>query len=358
VRAWLVILPIAASALACNQTGPGDVPLPHAPATPFVMRLELSGPASVPPGETRKFTATAIMTDGSTPDVTAAAEWESRSPTVLSVARGVATGLARGEADIVARYGERTGFARQILVLPDGTYRISGRVLEAGYGLADAKVEVAAGPGAGLATITESCLGCGGYSLYGVSGDSTIRITKDGYETWTATVNVTHHERLDFTLIPATAPPDPSGAYRLTIAAADECRDALSPELRERVYHAVVTRDGKRLTVKLDAPTIDTDALGYGSRFFGALEVHRAIFFLNEVGYSPSDISFVYAAITERVAPAPARLAISGSVTATPSPSGITGTLDGVIQTMHIVREAVVPLASCRSANHRFVFQR
>jgi hypothetical protein len=348
-----------AGVLACDKAGPSGVPPPPAPTpTSTVVRISISGPGSIPPGGTGQFTATALMSNGTTQDVTSAAVWESHHPSVLSVERGVATAHARGEADIAARWNQGFGFIGQILVLPDGTYRVSGRVLDAGYGLADAKVEVVSGPGAGLAAITESCIGCGGYALYGVSGNSTIRVTKDGYETRNATLNIGRNERLDFDLIPVTAPPDPSGAYRLIITAADECRSALPPELQERAYDAVVTRDGRRLKVTLDAPTLEDDGAGNGKGLLGAVEANRVIFSLPKAAYSPWDLYFYYGAIMERVVPAPAKLSISGAVTAIHSPGSISGTLNGTMVTGYIVGESIVPLASCRSANHRFVFQR
>jgi hypothetical protein len=184
-----------------------------------------------------------------------------------------------------------------------------------------------AGSGAGLSATTDSsCIGCGGYALYGVAGPTEIRVSKAGCSTRTMTLTVTEHQSFHVELIPISAPSDFSGAYRLIITAADECRAALPAEVWERSYAATVTRDGRKLSVTLDGPAIEVD--------FG--------------GNGPS--------IMQRLASSPFKLAISGSIVVAPGASP-SGTLNGALRLVEIVGNQVNVRGECRAGAHRVVFQ-
>jgi hypothetical protein len=279
---------------------------------------------------------------------------------VISIDRGRATALSLGEADILAVFDQKTGVKEQVLALPDGTYWVRGVIRDRGLGLAGARVEVTAGSATGLAVTTDgTCLDCGGYALYGVFGPTTIRVSKDGYDTRTIQLTVTAHQLLPVDLVPTVSPPDPSGLYRLTITAADECRAALPHEAQERSYLATVTRDGARqLKVKLEAGAFDVDSLGNGSGFAGAVEATRALFVLSAPNYSPWDYpAFSHASIMERLS-STGRLAISGAAGVSTTAAGMAGTLDGAMEIVTFVGDEIVTLSSCRSPSHRIAFQR
>ena len=63
-------------------------------------------------GETQQFTATANLTDGTTVDVTSAADWASSSEQVVTVDdEGLATPVGGGRATVTATYAGQTGSA-------------------------------------------------------------------------------------------------------------------------------------------------------------------------------------------------------------------------------------------------------
>jgi len=118
--------------LACNDRPPGSPVAPLPPgATPMITRIEIGGPASVPPGEDAQLSATARLTDGSSRDVTTEAHWNSANPTVLSVSpEGRATGHQAGEAMVSANIGPALATS-EVIVIPRSTFRIVGLVTEA-----------------------------------------------------------------------------------------------------------------------------------------------------------------------------------------------------------------------------------
>jgi hypothetical protein len=77
---------------------------PSGQATLSSCRVE--GPASVPPGESARFRATARYSDGSSRDVTNEVTWSSEDASILTVtAGGTATARNIGEAELRATLG-------------------------------------------------------------------------------------------------------------------------------------------------------------------------------------------------------------------------------------------------------------
>jgi hypothetical protein len=228
-------IPLALFVAACDKDPPGG----PSPRPTGVIRLELTGPASLPPGGEEQFRATAYLSDGSQRDVTTEAAWTSANSSIVSVsASGRATARERGETDIRVAFSQVISTNR-VMVLPPGTFKLSGRVLDAdsGLGVTDARVEVTGGSAAGLSTLSQD----GHYALYGVSGQTPIRGTKVGYAASGFIVSVTNHRTQDLPLVSLTVPFDPSGTYTLTITAAPECRTALPEDAWVRTYRAVIT---------------------------------------------------------------------------------------------------------------------
>ena len=113
-----------------------------APAGPSAMAVEIAGPASVAPGQSAQFTAIDKASSRPAPD----ARWTSSAPSVLQVGpTGLATAGIPGEAVLSVDVPSPPRRAsREILVLPDGTYRLIGRVTEGSTGtvaVPDARVE-------------------------------------------------------------------------------------------------------------------------------------------------------------------------------------------------------------------------
>src|SRR6187399_817733 len=103
---------IAAVVAGCD--GPPDRPS-------HLGSFRMTGPAEVAPGTSASFKSI-VDRIATLSDVSDTAEWTSSNPSVLSVAAGLATGRANGEATVTARFeGQQTDPA-PVMVLPVGTY--------------------------------------------------------------------------------------------------------------------------------------------------------------------------------------------------------------------------------------------
>jgi hypothetical protein len=112
--------------------------------------LTLTAPPEIAPGESVQLTAKVVRFDGSVEDVTGQAQWTVGSSTsVLSLtATGHATAGDRGIGVVTARFAGLAADAT-ILVLPRGTFRLSGRITTDSVGLDGVKVTVVEGVGKG-----------------------------------------------------------------------------------------------------------------------------------------------------------------------------------------------------------------
>jgi carboxypeptidase family protein len=111
-----------------------------------------------------------------------------------------------------------------VMVVPAGTFRLTGRVLVGGTPLAGATVSITSGTGTGATTTTDSD---GQYRLYGVAGVVQVQIVDLKYISLQQSVTVSNNTVADFTLTPSPTPPAPSppsptppnqptGGYELT----------------------------------------------------------------------------------------------------------------------------------------------
>lgn len=327
--------------------------LPSQP-TATIVRVVVEGPQSVVPGGAAVYAARAQMSDGSSRDVTGEVAWSTAGMPVLSIsASGLASaGLERGFAIIEARIGGHL-WSKEVIVVPAGTYVLYGEVRATGIGVANARVEVVGGLAAPPFTTFN-----GIYRLFGVAGDTRIRVTAAGYEPVEKTVSIAGYgERLDFELTPSIPFHDLSGTYRLTIGAAAACRGLLPEEARARTYTAVLAMEGRRVTVRLDGARFYVNTSGSGNRFSGVVDPNRVTFTLH--WYDDSDgTGLYYPDVFEQLAPSTA-LAVMGSVVLTPSATGLSGALDG---SMEILREdgpyQFSLQAACGSTGHQFVLGR
>jgi hypothetical protein len=160
--------------------------------------LEIVGPSSVAPGETVQFTLIAHMTDGTNRDLTKEATW--RAGLDVSVNQsGLVTGFKLGQARITATYENRY-VSKDVVVVPTGTFRLVGKVFEAddpAMPVIDARLEATTGTGVTLVTSTTSN---GFYALYGVAGATSIRVSKEGFDTVVETIDVADHRTADLAL--------------------------------------------------------------------------------------------------------------------------------------------------------------
>ena len=256
-RQWIVVSVLTLGMVtACDKspTSPTLLPRAGAPTPTLAVRLELIGPDTVAPGEQVQFTAIGHRTDGSTEDMTQQANWNSFRSNVLSVTgAGRVTGMSLGDSVLQARLSSLVA-SREIIVVPRGTYRVSGAITEAdspSTPVGGARVEVQGN----AAVPPVQSFGDGRYRLYGVSGPVRLRAEKAGYEAVTTDTVVSTHGTVNFVL-PLSGPRlHVSGLYSLTIAAAAECRDRLPEEAWTRRYDATVHQQGPLLRVELSGAT-------------------------------------------------------------------------------------------------------
>jgi hypothetical protein len=302
---------LAALAAACDKKAS-----PTQPGPPALLRVDITGARSVPPGDTAQLGAVARYSDGASVDVTTASSWTSSKTTVITVAPlgGLVRGLTTGESTVRAQF-QTLASTREIVVVPAGTFRLTGIVTETNSAAApveNARVEVITGSTVGVSTTSDST---GHYRLYGAPPDGDLRVTSPGYVTRTEHVQLSDNGTLNLQLAVVGTLPDFSGAYTLTIAA-ETCtgQRPLDESLRHRTYGAAVTQNGSQLLVKLNT----------GNQFGGKIDpiTSNVRFVLSEYSY------YYYPDLAERL-PDGTTLVIFGSGTVTQSPAGLSGIFPG-----------------------------
>jgi hypothetical protein len=332
--------------------GPGGA----APAT--VTNLSVEGPGTLAPGESAQFSATAKFSDGTIRDVTAEARWSSTDSSVLSLeSPGRFAARAPGEAQASAAF-QGGSHSRFVVSVPKGLVVLRGRVRDATSPTTPvfgARVEVTRGETAGLTSTTDFY---GAFVFYGVSVETELRITKDGFAPQTRSLRVVEHRTEVIDLSHSRERPDVRGTYKLTIGGGT-CEGGASfpEELRTRIYRAVVYQDDVSLLIDLKDTEFVTVGK-YGDRILGQLLLSDATFDLGDFappwdyGVPPS-----YPTVVERLPKG--LLFLSGRIVANLTPTGMSGTLDGAI-TVHdaLPVGAELPRAICRSKTHTFRLER
>ena len=260
-RAFVVAL--IAATVGCSKNNSPTAPSGSAPTTEIV----LSGLASVAPAATIHLTLTAYHANASTEDVSAQATWASSNPEVLLVTAGSVNGLRDGEATITARYGGFTT-TKVLTVLTPGTYVVSGNVNDSGFGLANARVDVLSGVGAGKSAMTDAN---GAFKLYGIAGTVQMQGSADGYQSAVQTLDVPRW--INFNLRPLITPGNVAGHWQLTIDASSAC-GALPDAARHRTYSAAIAQNGSALRIELSGATFAPDPSFSGATentFFGRI---------------------------------------------------------------------------------------
>jgi hypothetical protein len=313
-----------------------------APTVTGPLRIELTAPDSIPPGESVQLTATVFRADGSTEDVTRQAQWSSTHTGVLRVAAdGVATAVNNGEASISVRYQGRIA-AKNVLAVPTGTFKLTGTVREDGSPIGGVRLTVVSGLGTGLTGLTADN---GSFGLFGVGGVVRIELTKAGYVRNLEEVTVTANARHDIAIVAERERRDLRGTYALSVTA--ECgpgsRGVLPEAVRRRIYTATVTQTGPTLMVQLAGDL-------RGKTFFGVVDPNDDVRFnLLEEDFYYDDLP----AIIEQLEPG-VELQIGGVVGATATSTRIEGTLTGYIR---VVGRVAAQFSNCQGT-HRFLMRR
>ena len=232
--------------LACDsKTGPTTEPV--------VVAVELSGTLTVAPGATTQLTLTAVKNDGSRSDITSTAQWSAfGSNNVTSLGQGRFLGRTVGDSIITGREG-RASASREMIVVPDGTYRLNGRVTanEAPFnGLAGAQIRARDGQGAGPSAVSDAD---GYYRLYGVGAETDLIVTRAGYLETTQHVRIDKHTAVNIALGLAGPRLAVAGTYTATFDWSP-CPASFRDDLRRRVYSADIAEARGRVFVRFTSP--------------------------------------------------------------------------------------------------------
>jgi hypothetical protein len=354
----------AAGGLVTLKFTPRAGPAPPPLVAHSITRIDLAAPESVPPGPSAQLSVTGVLTDGSTRDVTNQSIWRTSATGTLNVSpAGLASGLKPGEG-IVSVSVPRPNLnaltrTRELLVLPAGTFRLTGTVSDSFGLMAEVTVAVTGGPAAGQSSVTGAT---GEYRLYGVSGETPLRISRGGYQTLEPSVHVSGHQKQDFDLRPAGSRRDVSGTYTLTITAAGHCRTWPEP-FRTRRYTATVDQDGNAVEVTLGGARFLLGPGRRGNRFRGRLLDDEVEFFIS---YYPQSFYGTYfpmpdhPEVVEELSSG--YLLLSGPLPTTLDAAGLaTGDLFGVmmiVSDLNRITNTDITCASPYGPGHRFVFSR
>ena len=253
-RTLSMALVVAAGFAACGgDSKPGPTPTD-------VTSLTISGPPQIAPGETVAFTATATYSNGSRRDVTDKVAWMSLYEAVLRPnGPGHFLGVTTGEAQIQARWGTDASEPKPVLVLPAGTFKLSGTVMDASGGVEGVRIEAESGAEQAARRAQTTILG-GKYGFYGVAGIVKLHVSARGYETQDLTVTVSEHTVRDVTLTTTEAQLDVSGTWTLSLSASSPCSDAWPQAVRQREISTTITQQGTRLEVTFNGPTVIVSA--------------------------------------------------------------------------------------------------
>lgn len=370
----LLTLALGFVAYGCGSE-PATAPTTAKPkGPPRIVNVDMVGPGTrnaylgsaptwvVAPGETAQFRAFANFDDGSRRDVTSEATWASSNHNYLSAAgSGQFTGQKPGTAAVIADIPLPTAYhaAEEVIVMAPNTYVLAGQIFESRDPLGPvdrAVVTVMAGTSQGQSVEVN---GFNGYRLYGLAGPTRLRVSKDGYRTQELTVSVSDHQLLDIDLPLLVPRVDVSGAYTLTVTAADECAIGrgdhhVTEEARERRYAAFVTQNGPMLSMELSGAAF-VSPMATDSRILGTVEPGRVLF---DLFWWAWDFGLPY--IVEKL-PTGETLVVSGWAETMTAPRGLAGTLNG---SFGVTPAGVTPgvgvasAAHCLSSAHRFALSR
>jgi Carboxypeptidase regulatory-like domain len=260
VRARLIV--VAAFVVGLVACGGDSNPGPS--GNPIITGLSITGPTQIAPGEIARFIATGKFSDGSTQDMTTRATWFS-SGDVRRLAPGQFEGVQPGEAGIGAFFGRVSAQSQSLLILPPGTFKLSGAVTDAS-GLVEGVV-VEARFGGGSKTVTTSR--DGRYAFYGVSGAVELIASARGYNSANMRFTVTGPTVSNIILTTTATPLNLAGTWTLSLAASSPCSDSWPEAVRHLEEPTQITQDGTRLTLSFTGPTVQQSFVGSFGRIAG-----------------------------------------------------------------------------------------
>jgi hypothetical protein len=333
-RGFLVLLTIA-GAVGCDHSNGGSGSTP----SPVVSSLSIVGnPALSRPGETVQLSATAVVADGKTKDVTADASW-SGTPGVLTVSKGMVAAVAFGKGQVTAVYGGQQ-HSVNLDVRPTGAFLVTGQVTEGGFALAQATVEATSAAGLHRATTDAS----GRFVLPG-AGTVTFRAGKDGYEDVVTEVTVDRDSQVTLEIQRLNGSIDVRGTYQVAFIASPSC--SLPAAMAKRVYTARIETSPTStrptgFVVLLSGADFWVDST---AGFVGWLAGDKLYFDLEDWNYE----------ITERVGTDQA-IGYSGRASGEAKGSGFVASFSGTVGTYSYPQYR--KLTACTASDHRLEFTR
>jgi hypothetical protein len=352
----LAIVLVAIGVSGCNgsPTAPSRneaaSPSPGAPSA--TAGLSLVVPDSVAPGETATLQVFDVAVGGGARDVTAHATFGGGPPDVIAVSpAGRVTGVGLGDASVYASYQMRN-VVGPVVVVPEGTFRVVGQVVEDGTSVPIGAVRVEADGGPGAVTGFD-----GRYRLFGVPGRSRLRFSKPGYVTREVPLDLTTHHVQDVGLGLDGPRRDFAGSYDMAIEASPECRSRLPDHLLTRRYKASVAQMGRELRVALSgASFVELAGGATGAASVTGQVAGEGVAELSLQNYGHCEFTEM---LIEKVQDG--YLYIEGAIRLQPSVASLAGTLNGALVLFDGPQcQAVSPavLAACRSSSHRVTLTR
>ena len=363
-RGTIAVVVLVALGAACDEPGSR---IPTLPGVPSLSAVEISGPSTMAPGQVAQFTANMRMSDGT---VKAAApaqiiRWRvgaAFAPILQVDTAGKVTALNRnGETTVSVdvRVGTTSRTAtREVVVVPEGTYRIVGTVTEAGFptlAVNAARVEVAGGTAFAITDMS------GNYRLFGVPAGGVVRVSAAGYATIEETVALSSHSTKNFQLEVSGPRPTVSGPYTLAIDVVSPCPNGLAVANQHRRYDAEVSQNGPVVEVTLTEPRFRLNAAGRGNKFFGRALGGGVVFTLRSYVLGIFGFYYYYYIGPEGYPDVAERLGdnsilvIEGTASTSLSGNTLSGTLNGWLSNW----DSRFPttsffLAGCSSPTHTF----
>jgi uncharacterized protein YegP (UPF0339 family) len=324
---------LAGLLVACDNP---DSRNPLRPSAPRVTGVELIGPSTIAPGQTVEYTARVRLSDGTQKSgAGASVRWNFDSQFIQITDAGIATAKERTGDTLIRVMAQGSNFtsSKEVTIVPEGTFRLSGRVVDAdspSVGIAGARVE--AMPGSIVATTDAN----GQYRLYGVAANATILASGEGYLNAEQQLQLTEHGSQNFQLKSNGDRLSLNGNYRLEIDASN-CLGSrpLPAAVRIRQYDAAVTTAGAEMTVVLTESRFKKNSIGKGDRFTGRVTGRRVTFTFSFLDYyypyyGPSGYPDVVEQLSDSTLFVP-----SGSVIAT----GSTDQVSGIMSNGHFLSQ-------------------
>ncbi len=323
-------------------------PTPTPAPQPALASLELTGQTTLAPGATSEFTLMAVFSDGTRTDVTGTAQWgTTNSNAVTTLGQGRFRAVAFGEAFINARYSTRN-VSREIVVVPDGTFRVIGRVVEADGGtpIANVHVRVRDGEGTGPSADADAS---GFYRLYGVKRDTDFSFTQTGYADTDRRVTIDRHSTVNISM-PLTGPRlKVDGTHTVTFTWSN-CSNSFPNDLRQRVYTADVKQAGAEIELRFTEPSFVHNSANRGDLMQGRVSA-AGMYLFADSGYYYGYYGAAFSPSLIEQLPDSYRLVSWGTAFLTASGNRFSGPMQGGATLSRRLTQSETFVGSCSAGN-------